>query len=605
MDAAVNGRDALVVLPTGGGKSLCYQAPALLSDALTVVVSPLIALMKDQVDSLLEHNVPAAYFNSSLDADDRRRVTQGILDREYRLLFVAPERLANSHFMDVLSHAGVANIAIDEAHCISHWGHDFRADYRQLGYIKQRFPEASIQAFTATATPRVRDDIVAQLRLTDAELLVGDFFRPNLHYSVVRRQKRFDDVINAVLDRSGQPGIIYCIRRVDVDELTAQLRSHGVKVVGYHAGMADNERTRAQDAFSFGRSDVVVATIAFGMGIDRADVRYVIHAAMPKSLEHYQQESGRAGRDGAPAQCILYYTGGDFGLWKTLITNTNGGNCDEQLDLLSQIYQYCTGATCRHGRLVSYFGQTWERDCGDACDVCRGQVAALPESTEIAQKLLSCVYRTGQRFGARYVIDVLRGSQSERVIERSHDQLSVFGLLAEYATPTLMAWIDQLIDQRLLTRDGDYRVLTITSLGWEVLRGETSAAVYDVGEQRTRKPRKKTQAKRTRRQPSTPTVETNADIVTPNEAVDIELTRDDVDLGGAAALFEQLRQLRKDIAQERGLPAYVVFADKTLRALALAKPTTKVDMLTVKGVGPKKYQRYGDRFLNVIRSNTT
>ncbi|MFQ5491032.1 MAG: RecQ family ATP-dependent DNA helicase, partial [Phycisphaerae bacterium] len=410
MAAAVQRRDALVVLPTGGGKSLCYQAPALLADKPTVVVSPLIALMKDQVDGLIQRNIPATFLNSSLAPEDRRRVQAGISQGQYKLIFVAPERFASSGFFDLLDNAGVGAMAIDEAHCISHWGHDFRADYRNLGQLKRRYPGTAIHAFTATATPRVRDDIVQQLGLSDPTVLVGDFFRPNLTYRVSRRGFGFEDVIQAVQQRPDQAGIVYCIRRADVDDLTAQLQARGCNAVAYHAGLSDEQRTTAQDAFSAGRADLVVATVAFGMGVDRSDIRFVIHAAMPKSIEHYQQETGRAGRDGQPAECILFYSGADFGLWKNIIQM---GDADETqtdaLDLLGSMYRFCTGMQCRHRKLVTYFGQSWQGSSCNACDFCLDGATPLPDSTEIAQKIMSCVARTGQRFGGAHVADVLNG----------------------------------------------------------------------------------------------------------------------------------------------------------------------------------------------------
>ena len=595
MTAAVNGRDSLVVLPTGGGKSLCYQAPVLVSEKLTVVVSPLIALMKDQVDQLIMRGIPAAFFNSSLDAGDRRRVTMGIADGQYKLIFVAPERFGDSRFFDLLGEVGVGSFAIDEAHCISHWGHDFRSDYRKLGQLDQRFPDASVHAFTATATPRVREDIITQLGLRDPAVLVGNFFRPNLHYRAVRRTGAFQDVLGVIRDRPGQAGIVYCIRRDDVDELAAQLKSAGVRAVGYHAGMTDVDRTQAQDAFAVGEVDVVVATVAFGMGIDRADIRYVIHAAMPKSLEHYQQETGRAGRDGEPAECILFYSGGDFGLWQAIIEKTESTDRDNKLRMLSDMYHFCTSVSCRHRRLVNYFGQTWDRDSCDACDVCGGTLDTVPDSTVMSQKILSCVVRTGERFGGGHVADVLRGTRTDRVIERCDDELSTFGLIPDRPKGVLMAWMDQLVDQGVLARDGEYRVLKVTAKGWQVLRSQAEAILSEMGRRRPQKKRKRVRGleAKTSARPGV-TVEDPA-VAAASEHLDRE----------ALALFERLRTVRRSIADERNVPAFVVFSDKTLREMARYRPASEDGMLAIHGVGPAKYESFGPRFLEVIQSHVS
>jgi len=649
MRAACEGRSSLVVLPTGGGKSLCYQAPALLADEPTVVVSPLIALMKDQVDGLLARNVPAAFLNSSLDAADRRRVAEGVANRAYRLIFVAPERFASERSWELLATGGIGSFAIDEAHCISHWGHDFRSDYRKLNQLKHRFPGASVHAFTATATPRVRQDIIAQLALADPVVLVGDFFRPNLVYSVRRRGHAFDDVCDAVAERSGMAGIVYCIRRRDVDELTADLTACGIKAVGYHAGMSDEQRTRAQDAFAAGAVDVVVATVAFGMGIDRADIRFVIHAAMPKSIEHYQQETGRAGRDGKKAECILFFSGGDFGKWKGIIEQNESTHREVFTDLLSEMYRFCTGVSCRHRKLVTYFGQQWTRNSCGACDVCNDGPEPLGDSTVIAQKIMSAVHRTGERFGAAYVCEVLLGHESERILGRGHEQLSTFGLLRDHDKPTLTAWIDQLEDGGLVEREREYRVVRITAQGWQVLRSQAEARLFPVQVRQERKrTRRATSAlgpelscpacgysligstsgvcpecgqalafeqlgiskarflKRARElagsEPDGGQHETSVEDNSAHASVGARRALPDSPLEGTdQALFEKLRTLRREIADEMNAPAFVVFSDKTLRALARAKPVNEDALLAVKGIGPVKCESFGPQFLEVIR----
>lgn len=672
MSAALAQRDAMVVMPTGGGKSLCYQAPALLHNRPTVVVSPLISLMKDQVDALISRGVSAAYLNSSLTIKDRRRVAQGIAESHYKLIFIAPERFASESFWDLLSTGGVGAFAIDEAHCISHWGHDFRSDYRRLDQLKVRFPDAAVHAFTATATPRVRRDIIEQLKLHEPEVLVGDFFRPNLSYRIQRRGSVLDDVLELVNQRKGQAGIVYCIRRRDVDELASFLKTSGVNAAGYHAGMTDIQRSRVQDRFASLRLDVVVATVAFGMGIDRSDIRFVIHAAMPKSIEHYQQETGRAGRDGESADCILLYGGNDIMTWKSIIAKSDEADLQFAMPLLDAMARFCTGLTCRHKSLVTYFGQDWTREACGACDVCNDHLPTLEDSTVRAQKIMSAVYRTGQRYGAAYVCDVLLGRETEAVRDRGHASIKTFGVMADDEKPALMAWIDQLIDQNLLEREPQYRVLSITQAGWEVLRSNAEARLTRVEPKR----RKSQRRSRSRINHSARSSNEKNNRVSgfannaPNGQVRARvyqaLGRDlnclnceyslvgnmtgacpecgmDVafdELGfsrteflmvaakraGAAfsgrlpaerpasadpenstqsenessALFEKLRIVRYQIAQKLDKPAFIVFGDKTLRAIAHARPTTLEQMLDVKGVGPAKLSAFGKQFIQAI-----
>jgi len=590
--AAVSGRDSLVVLPTGGGKSLCYQAPAILSDRLTVVISPLISLMKDQVDQLLNRGIPAAFVNSSLDPADRCRVTAGIERREYKLIFAAPERFNDRLFSDQLERVDVGAFAIDEAHCISHWGHDFRVDYRQLDRLKKRFPGASVNAFTATATPRVREDIITQLGLKDAEILLGDFFRPNLNYQVAVRTNPFEDVLHCIRRHPGQAGIVYCIRRSDVDDLTARLKSAGVKAIGYHAGMSGQERSDAQDAFAAGEIDVVVATVAFGMGIDRSDIRFVIHAAMPKTIEHYQQETGRAGRDGQPADCVLLFAKADFGLWRSIIGKDDSPDAQSQLALLREMYRYCTGARCRHERLVTYFGQNWDRSACGACDVCNRTGTVIPDATVIAQKIMSCIVRTRQRYGAAYIADVLRGEPTDRALHLGHNELSTFGLIPDEPKTILMTWMDQLVDQGMLDREPEYRTLKLTGAGREVLAGKREAQLFPVGGQRTKRRRTRQSKPAEPRPVKSPTAPSSAAGRIP-ERLD----------PAAQCLFERLRAVRREIADEQNVPAFMICGDRTLRAMARQRPTCEEEMLAVVGIGPAKYGSFGQRFLDAIRQS--
>jgi ATP-dependent DNA helicase RecQ len=574
MAAAVEKRDALVVLPTGGGKSLCYQAPALVTGKPTVVVSPLISLMKDQVDRLLSKGIPAAFYNSSLDASDRRRVSAGVARGQFRLVFVAPERFGVGAFGELLAQADIGAFAIDEAHCISHWGHDFRQEYRELGRLKREFPGVPVHAFTATATPRVREDIVKQLGLQDPEILVGDFFRPNLRYKAVERGDATADVLREVQARPGQPGIVYCIRRADVDGIAEALQEAGVKAQAYHAGMDDEARTRAQDRFAAGEVDVVVATVAFGMGIDRADIRFVLHAAMPKSLEHYQQETGRAGRDGQASDCVLFWGGQDYQLWRSIIEKNDAGDADEKLRMLGEMYGFCARPRCRHRHLVEYFGQAWGREGCEACDVCLGQLTSRGDSDDLARKLLQGVDGLGQRYGIAYVADVLAGELTDKVEERGHGESEVFGLLRGKPRGAIFGWLRQLIDQDLLRPDGEYNVLKLTRRGLDVVRGDETASLFGGPSERVR-PKKAAKAK--------------------SDLAPEPLGGDD------KALFEKLRALRFRIAEEEGRPAFMVFSDKALRSMARLKPTTPSAFLEVDGVGPAKLEAYGDSFLRLIR----
>ncbi len=568
-------RDSIVVLPTGGGKSLCYQAPAAAMGQLAVVVSPLIALMKDQVDGLTAAGVPAAFLNSSLTAEERRQVEAGVIHGRYHLLYVAPERLVLPTCLGLLRRAGVAFFAIDEAHCISQWGHDFRPEYRQLAVLREAFPHVAIHAFTATATPRVRSDIAAELALRDPAILVGSFDRPNLVYRVRLRTDRLRQVTEALERHRGEAGIIYCIRRAEVDQLAEALRRRGIRAVGYHAGLADVDRRRAQDDFITERAEVVVATVAFGMGIDRSDVRYVIHAGMPKSIEHYQQEAGRAGRDGLGAECLLLYSGGDFGLWRSILM-AEGLPAPGAIPKLGEMYDYCQGAVCRHRFLVEYFGQGYGAGACGACDVCLGEIAIEDGSAALAHQILACVVATGERFGAEYLAEVLRGADTARIARLRHDRLEAYGVLRQHPKAAVRNWIAQLEGQGCLARgDGEYPTLAVSERGHRVLRGEDTVSLL------------RTVARPARGAPSRPV----------RAAVPPRVGRGMSD----EDLFETLRVLRRTMAEERGIPPYLIFSDATLRELARERPTTEEAFLQIKGVGLRKLQDLGPRFLACIR----
>jgi ATP-dependent DNA helicase RecQ len=589
IDAALDGRDALVVMPTGGGKSLCYQLPPLLQDRLAVVVSPLIALMQDQVDGLRLLGVPAAAVHGNLAADTRASLRAMAADGSLRLLFVAPERLFQDDFLRWLRTRDVANIAIDEAHCISQWGHDFRPEYRRLAELREHFPAVAFQAFTATATPRVREDIVHQLQLRDPVELVGTFDRPELTYRVLPRQDLETQVAAAVHRHPDAASIVYCITRKETEELAAELQQRGIAARAYHAGLPADERTTISADFRAERLPVVVATVAFGMGIDRSDVRLVVHAGMPKSLEAYQQETGRAGRDGLPAECLLLYSAGDAARWRSLLqrssSEANGDPValEAQLQLLQQMQRFAGRARCRHRAISEYFGQRYdEPNCG-ACDVCLDELEEVPDGHVLAQKILSAVVRTGQRFGGNYVIDVLRGRANDKVTSRGHERLPTFGVCRDVPAGRLGNYIDQLIDADLLVRsDGEYPVLSLGQHAMSVLRGEQQAVL--------RVP-KQTLAARGKRQRA------RAGSDRASEARELDTTEQ--------ALFETLRALRRRLASELAVPPYVVFSDATLVAMVQARPATPSALLAVRGVGKKKLESFGDVFLTAIADHGT
>jgi ATP-dependent DNA helicase RecQ len=576
MSAILEGRDSVVVLPTGGGKSLCFQAPALVRGGLGLVISPLISLMKDQVDTLVQNGIDAACYNSSLAPDRRASVAAGIREGRYSLLYVSPERLAGEGSESFLQMVGrVSYIAIDEAHCISQWGHDFRPEYRQIGALRSRYPGVSLHAFTATATARVRRDITSQLELRDAVELVGSFDRPNLVYRVLPRATLKKQLQEILARHRGNAGIIYCTSRREVDALAEWLSSTGVRALPYHAGLDDLDRHRNQDDFINEEADVMVATVAFGMGIDRSDVRFVIHAGAPQSLEHYQQESGRAGRDGLEAECVLVYSGADFLKWRVMLERS-GELTDARRTLLRDMERYASGVGCRHRHLVSYFGERFEKeDCG-ACDYCLGELEAVGDGVVIARKILSCVARVGQRFGVAHVANILSGSESEQVTRRGHQNLSTFGLLKDAPVAEIRGYIEQISAEGLLRQtDDQYPVLALTEAGVALLKD--ASAMPDLALARQRRVTKDRRPERAR--------------------PDTEAWKD-VD----HALFDRLRAVRLRIARERGVPPYVIFHDTTLRELARLKPSNVAELQTVYGIGARKAEQLGEAFVDEIRS---
>ncbi len=576
MQCAMDHRDSVVVLPTGGGKSLCYQVPAVCLDGLTVVISPLISLMKDQVDALTDCGIRAACVHSMIGDNEKRRIADDIRSGTLKLLYVAPERVIQPRTIEFLRSVPVAQIAVDEAHCISSWGHDFRPEYRQLRLLRKALPGVGMHAYTATATERVRTDVAEQLGLENAQMLVGSFDRPNLVYRVKRKNRAIEQ-IRAVIDRNpGSAGIVYCISRKQVEETAASLVATGARVRPYHAGLDDEVRHKHQNEFAQEEIDVIVATVAFGMGIDKSNVRFVIHSGMPKSLEQYQQESGRAGRDGLEAECLLLYSGGDAGLWRRLIEQgeqTQPGAEEGRLGALEALHamsDFCHSATCRHSSLVAYFGQHLDRDNCGACDACLNELETVDDSLTIGQKILSCVLRLEERYGADYTAKVLVGSNEQRIIERGHESLSTHGILEKYSLRTVRDWTEQLVGQGFLEKTGEYNTLSVSQFGRQLLRGEHTPRLL-----------KPSEGERSRRSH------------TQEEGDQWE--------GVHRGLFEELRKLRRDLAHERSVPAYIVFGDQSLRDMARSQPTSLAEFRHVSGVGEKKLTEYGDEFVTCIR----
>lgn len=569
MQCVLEDRDSVVVLPTGGGKSLCFQAPAVVRSGVGLVVSPLISLMKDQVDGLNAAGVPAACLNSSMEPDSRRRVFEDLGAGNLKLLYIAPERLVQPGMLDTLAASNVSLVAIDEAHCISQWGHDFRPEYRQLKLLKERLPGIAIHAYTATATIQVREDMIEELELSDPEVLVGSFDRPNLSYKIMLRDGGTDQMATIMDRHRDESGIIYCISRRDVEKTSEELNRRGYQTRPYHAGMTDEERRDNQDAFIGERVDTIVATVAFGMGIDKSNVRYVIHAAMPKSLEGYQQETGRAGRDGLEAECCLLYTGGDYGRWRAILDGSDSEPTEGAWQSLQAMQDFAGGVVCRHVALVEYFGQSLDSDNCGACDVCLGELDQVEDPLVIGQKILSSVIRQEQRFGADYTVKVLRGSSEQRILDNRHDQLSTYGLLADEDVRAVRGWVEQLVAQGFLAKVGEYNVLILTESGRQLLAGEVTPRLL--------KPARVARARKSR-------------------------AHDDSWEGVDRDLFERLRELRRELADEKSVPAYVVFGDASLRDMARQRPATPAEFLEVHGVGQKKAADYGEVFLAAIGS---
>ncbi|NHA13524.1 DNA helicase RecQ [Thioalkalivibrio sp. XN279] len=567
----VAGEDAFVLMPTGGGKSICYQLPALHRAGTAIVVSPLISLMKDQVDALLANGVAAAFYNSSLEADAARRTLARLHAGELDLLYVAPETLMGDSFLARLDDIRLALFAVDEAHCVSQWGHDFRPEYVQLGALRARFPGVPLVALTATADPQTREDIVRVLGLGHAQRYVASFDRPNIRYTVREKHQPFEQLARFLDTRPGESGIIYALSRRRVDELAAKLATRGTRAAAYHAGLGAAERSRVQEAFLRDELEVVVATVAFGMGIDKPNVRFVVHYDMPKNIEGYYQETGRAGRDGLPAEALLLFGAQDVATARSLVERSENPERQRiELHKLNAMAALAESLTCRRRVLLGYFGERLEHDCGN-CDICLDPPERF-DATEDARKALSCVYRLNQGYGLKYVVDVLRGGRSERILAAGHDRLSTWGIGAHHGAQEWASIIRQLIHRGYLEQDIErYSVLRLTPAARPLLRGEETLELA--------RPRVKAAAKRK----------------APKAAA-----------GGPydETLFEALRALRKALADAQGVPPYIVFGDATLVEMARRRPATPGELLEVSGVGQKKLERYGADFLAAIREHS-
>jgi len=570
MEDSLAARDVLAILPTGAGKSLCYQLPALARDGLTLVVSPLIALMKDQVDQLRAGGVEATFLNSSLDPDQARERFEGLRHGRYKLLYVAPERLMTQDFLPGLKAWNVTALAVDEAHCISEWGHDFRPEYRRLREVRQTLPEIPIIALTATATPRVREDIAAQLELRDPARFLASFNRPNLSYRIVPKDRAPRQVVEFVRTRGEDSGIVYCQSRKRAEELAACLRQAGISAAAYHAGLDPAERAGNQDAFLRDEIRVVCATVAFGMGINKPDVRFVIHADLPKNVEGYYQETGRAGRDGLPADCLLLYTRGDVSKFQRFIDENPDEQAREFARLqLAQMADYAESDSCRRGGLLGYFGEVWPKDHCGACDNCLSPREQW-DATVDAQKLLSCALRVrhaqGYDVGLKHLVDVLIGSRGEKVLRWGHERLSTYGIGADKTAAVWMEIGRQLVRKGLLQAGGDaFPTVSVSPDGLAVLKSRSPVH-----------------------------------LARPLAADKPAARQREGDLPCDEGLFAALRVRRKQLADAAGVPPYVVFSDVTLRHLARQYPTDAPAFLQIPGVGERKLADYGGSFMTVI-----
>ena len=579
VEQVINGGDALVLMPTGGGKSLCYQIPSMIRHGVGIVVSPLIALMQDQVDALLQAGVKAAFLNSSLDVNQARRVEQQLLNAELDLLYVAPERLLTARFLDLLEQAEIALFAIDEAHCVSQWGHDFRPEYRQLTILHERFPDVPRIALTATADAPTRREIIERLSLNDAKQFVSSFDRPNISYSITQKTDGKKQLLEFLADHRGEAGIVYCLSRKKVEATAAWLSERGYIALPYHAGLDATVRAKNQQRFLRDDGIIMVATIAFGMGIDKPDVRFVAHIDLPKSVESYYQETGRGGRDGQPADAWLAYGLSDVVSLSQMIENSDAPQERKRLEKqkLDALLGFCETIQCRRQTLLFYFGETYKNTCGN-CDNCINPPKTW-DGTVAAQKALSCVFRTGQRFGAVHLIDVLLGKKTERISQFCHDQLTVYGLGKDQSESQWRGIFRQLVAMGLLAVDMEgFGGFSLTEASRAVLKGERNIILREEQDA----PRRTKQARAAERS------------VERAKKGGFEISIDD------EPLWQALRTTRTAIAKEQGVPPYVIFHDATLLEILRVKPMTTNELANVTGIGATKLERYGPAIIKLM-----
>ena len=567
IDAILNHQDVLMILPTGGGKSLCYQLPSLLMSGVTVVVSPLLALMHDQVVALRENGISAEMLSSMQSLEESREIEQALYDGKIKLLYVAPERLMNDYFLTFLMDLNINFFVIDEAHCVSEWGHEFREHYRMLSQLKTSFPTTTITAFTATATTIVRDDIASNLRLDNPKIVTGSLFRKNLTITAEHRQSDGRRQLTTFLkEQEGQAGIVYAFSRKQTESVAKYLQKQGYRAEAFHAGLPTNVKKKVYHDFISDNLNIVVATIAFGMGIDKSNIRFVVHMNLPKTLENYYQEIGRAGRDGLDATTLLLFSAQDIVQQKSFIDDLpDTPYKTNAYEKINTIARFSDSESCRHQQIALYFNDSIEA-CGDRCDNCINPDRNSIDITEDAKKLLSAIYRTKQSFGIHYVIDVLRGSKEQRILTNGHDQLSVYNIGDNYSKPQWLTISDKLLEIGAVAI-GEYRVYYLTNIGVNILKGTEDVTIR---EERLIVKKAKTKKK-----------------------VDYF---DDYEV----EIFDKLRELRKEIATQNRVPPYVVFSDKTLKELSNEMPTDKVSMLEIHGIGEVKFERYGKMFLELI-----